>query len=65
RAFSSHRRLTKHQRLRTGEKGYRCPDCSRGFNHRSDLLLLQRSHLEQKPCICLDGPKSFTCSSQL
>ncbi|NXV78457.1 ZN572 protein, partial [Atlantisia rogersi] len=42
-----------------------CPDCGRGFNRRSSLLVHQRSHLEQKPFTCLDCPKSFTCSSQL
>ncbi|NXS64982.1 PRDM9 methyltransferase, partial [Pandion haliaetus] len=42
-----------------------CPDCGRGFNHRSNLLVHQWSHLEAKPYICQDCPKSFTCSSQL
>ncbi|NWX40789.1 PRDM9 methyltransferase, partial [Steatornis caripensis] len=42
-----------------------CHNCSTGFNHCSNLLVHQWSHLEQKPYICLVCPKSFTCSSQL
>ncbi|NXW26027.1 ZN774 protein, partial [Circaetus pectoralis] len=44
-SFSNRPRLTKHRRVQTGEKDYRCPNCGRGFNHRSNILVHQRSHL--------------------
>ncbi|NWS79110.1 ZN180 protein, partial [Crotophaga sulcirostris] len=42
-----------------------CGQCGRAFSRRSSLVVHQRSHLEQKPFLCLDCPKSFTCSYQL
>ncbi|XP_078002385.1 LOW QUALITY PROTEIN: zinc finger protein 215-like [Phascolarctos cinereus] len=40
--------LTKHQRIHTGEKSYKCDECMKAFSNKSSLTQHQRIHTRKK-----------------
>ncbi|KAB1271637.1 Zinc finger protein 239 [Camelus dromedarius] len=53
------------EKIHTAEKLYRCSQCGKDFNERSELIFHQRGHTEEKPYRCDQCGKGFTRSSSL
>ncbi|NXB18733.1 REPI1 protein, partial [Rhagologus leucostigma] len=48
--------------IHTDERPFRCPDCSKGFKHNSNLTV---HHTGERPYECPECGKSFSQSSNL
>ncbi|KAK6329124.1 hypothetical protein J4Q44_G00011020 [Coregonus suidteri] len=57
--------MQKHQRVRTREKPYKCPDCGTGFSQSQHLKTHQQIHKGEKPHLCTECGKSFARADSL
>ena len=57
--------LTRHQRILTGRKAYKCNLCCKGFNDKSTLIVHQRNHTGEKPYKCAVCGHCFKQHTQL
>ncbi|XP_072844552.2 uncharacterized protein LOC110071103 isoform X5 [Pogona vitticeps] len=54
-----------HQRIYNGDKPYKCPDCTKRFVKRRELVTHQKIHAGEKPHECSDCGKCFMYRSIL
>ncbi|KAM9401693.1 uncharacterized protein ACWYII_029185 [Salvelinus alpinus] len=57
--------LSKHMRIHTGEKQFKCGDCGKGFNRKEHVTVHMVTHTGEKPFICDDCGKSFSQKGSL
>ncbi|KAL1779400.1 zinc finger protein 850 isoform X1 [Sigmodon hispidus] len=57
--------LSKHQRIHTGEKLYKCKECRKAFSQSSSLTQHLRVHTGEKPYICSECGKAFSFTTSL
>ena len=63
--FTQSGNLVAHQRIRSGDKSYKCEHSGKGFTRSSHLATHQRTHSGDKPYKCERSGKGFTRSSHL
>ena len=64
RRFSRSDELTRHQRIHTGQKPFRCSTCDRSFSRSDHLTTHQRTHTGEKPFSCTLCGRSFSRSDE-
>ncbi|XP_060086456.1 zinc finger protein 436-like [Heteronotia binoei] len=63
--FKTRSLLFLHQRLRRGEKPFKCTECGRRFSERGNLHKHQRIHKGERPYDCLESEKRYSQSGHL
>lgn len=51
-AFSRSNKLSRHMRVHTGQRPYKCTYCEKAFSQSNDLTLHVRRHTGDRPYIC-------------
>ncbi|NXC48848.1 ZN480 protein, partial [Penelope pileata] len=51
-SFSSYSYLSKHLRIHSGEKRYKCSECGKSFKWKRSLTIHQRIHTGERPFKC-------------
>ncbi|XP_014651801.1 PREDICTED: zinc finger and SCAN domain-containing protein 26 [Ceratotherium simum simum] len=57
--------LTRHQKIRSREKGHQCHECGKTFQRSSHLVRHQKIHLGEKPYQCKECGKVFSQNAGL
>ena len=58
--MSDKRNLSKHERIHTGEKPFKCNFCESRFPQKGNLTIHERTHTGEKPFKCNFCEKGFS-----